>query len=461
MRNLTCWLRSILLAVPLASPLSAFAQSTPLTALDRYVAAPDTNYSYRLVNTVRSGGATVYALEMTSQRWLTTNEVDRPIWRHWLTIVKPDAAAGTNALLVISGGSVDKPAPAKADTTSLLIAAATKSVVVELRQIPNQPLRFAGETSGRSEDALIAYTWDKFLRTGDERWPARLPMTKAAVRAMDAVADFCSRLPDQPLKLGGFFVMGASKRGWTTWATAAVDPRVIGLAPVVINVLNVEPSMRHHYQSYGFWAPAVGNYTEEKIFDWLGTPRMRDLMRIEDPYEYRQRFTMPKFIINACGDQFFCPDSTQFYWQDLPGPKYLRCVPNADHGLKESDVWMTLLAFYNAVIKGDPLPQYSWIRATDGAFRVRTATRPSEVRLWQATNPKARDFRLETLGPAWTSALLTAGPDGEYVGLPAKPGQGWTAYLVELTYPSAVGGPFKFTTEVQVIPEVLPHPSPK
>ena len=32
----------------------------------------------------------------------------------------------------------------------------------------------------RTEDDFIAYTWDKFLRTGDEKWPLRLPMTKAA-----------------------------------------------------------------------------------------------------------------------------------------------------------------------------------------------------------------------------------------------------------------------------------------
>ena len=31
---------------------------------------------------------------------------------------------------------------------------------------------------------------DKFLHTGDAKWPLRLPMTKAAVRAMDATSGF-------------------------------------------------------------------------------------------------------------------------------------------------------------------------------------------------------------------------------------------------------------------------------
>ena len=61
-------------------------------------------------------------------------------------------------------------------------------MVAELRMMPNQPVMFKDDPSRkpRSEDDFIAYTWDKFLRTGDEKWPARLPMTKSAVRAMDA-----------------------------------------------------------------------------------------------------------------------------------------------------------------------------------------------------------------------------------------------------------------------------------
>ena len=94
-------------------------------------------------------------------------------------------------MLFIGGGANDGRVPKGADGNLVHIALATKSVVAELKMIPNQPLVFAGETEGRKEDSLIAYTWDKFLRTGDPKWPARLPMTKAAVRAMDTVTAFC------------------------------------------------------------------------------------------------------------------------------------------------------------------------------------------------------------------------------------------------------------------------------
>src|ERR1043166_4373381 len=330
------------------------------TALDKYVATPDPNYSFHLVNRIAGQGQTTFILEMTSQAWLTTNEVDRPLWKHWVIIVKPDQVTSSKSLLFISGGANDGRQPKGADGNMLQMALDTKSVVSELKMVPNQPLVFAGETEGRTEYSLIAYTWDKFLRTGDEKWPARLPMTKAAVRALDTITAFCATEAGGRTVVDKFFVAGASKRGWTTWTTAAVDKRVIAIAPIVIDLLNIRPSFHHHFEVYGFYAPAVGDYTRAGLMDWDGTPEYRALMKIEEPYEYRQRLTLPKFLINSSGDQFFVPDSAQFYFQELLGVNYLRYIPNADHSLKNSDAWMTLLACYSAVVKGTKLPQFSW-----------------------------------------------------------------------------------------------------
>lgn len=433
------------------------------TALDEYVSRPDTNYSFHLVSSQQGKGFTTFVLDMTSQAWLTTNEVDRPLWKHWLILVKPDSAAGSKSLLFISGGGNDGKAPTSASENLVSIALATKSVVTELKMVPNQPLVFAGDTERRTEDSIIAYTWDKFLRTGDKKWPARLPMTKAAVRAMDTVTAFCGSAEGGGLKVDRFVVAGGSKRGWTTWTTAAVDKRVIGIVPIVIDVLNIEPSMLHHYAAYGFWAPAIGNYTAFRIMDWNGTPEYKALMKIVEPYEYRERFTMPKFIMNSSGDQFFLPDSSQFYFKDLPGVKYLRYVPNTDHGMKGSDAYKTLEACYDAVIHDVPLPKFSWTLESDGTIRVVAKDRPGAVKLWQATNPDARDFRLETLGPKWTDSPLTDQGGGVFVATVPKPAKGWTAFFVELTFPSEGVAPFKFTTQVRVVPDVtlhkfVPHP---
>ena len=69
-----------------------------------------------------------------------------------------------------------------------------------------------------------------------------------------------------------FVVSGASKRGWTTWTTAAVDRRVVAIAPAVIDLLNVVPSFTHHWQAYGAWSDAVKDYVEQKG-SWTGSTR--------------------------------------------------------------------------------------------------------------------------------------------------------------------------------------------
>ncbi len=431
------------------------------TALDYYVAQPDTNYHFEVVKESKAEGCTVYVLELTSQVWLTTNEVNRTVWKHWLTVIKPAEVNSSTGLLFIAGGNNNKPAPEKPDGNLAKIAASTKTVVCELRMVPNQPLVFAGETEERDEDGIVAYTWDKFLRTHDTKWPLRLPMTKSAVRAMDAITAFCASPAGGGIKVDRFTVAGGSKRGWTTWTTAAVDQRVIGIVPIVIDLLNIEPSFQHHYQAYGFWAPAVGDYERMGLMDWMGSPEYHELMKIVEPYQYRSRLTMPKFIINASGDQFFLPDSSQFYFRDLSGVKYLRYVPNADHSLKGSDAFATLLASYHALVAGVPLPEFDWTVEKDGTIRVTTKTKPSEVKLWQATNPKARDFRLDTIGPVWKDTVLTPESTGVYSGRPPVPTEGWTAFFIELTFASPGPAPFKYTTEVKVLPEKLPFPAPK
>jgi len=434
--------------------LAVTSMAAKKTALDRYVAKPDPAYRYNLVRTHKLKGATAFVINMTSQRFLTRKEVNRPEWKHWLTIIRPEKVKHTTGLLVIGGSSNDRPAP-KPGGPWLEMARATGSVIAELRMVPNQPLIFAGEKRQRSEDAIIAYTWDKYLKTGDEKWPLRLPMTKAAVRAMDTVTSFMKTKPAGEVAVNRFVITGASKRGWTTWSTAAVDKRVVAIIPIVIDMLNIEPSFNHHKTAYGQYAEAVHDYVEMRIMDWMGKPEFTRLKRIEDPYEYRDRFTMPKFLLNSTGDQFFLPDSWQFYWDELKGPKHLRYVPNTGHGLRDSDALDSLAAFYHSILNKTPLPRYEWKVDKVGTLTVRTKDKPGEVRLWQATNPDARDFRIDKLGSKWTSQKLTADPNGLYTARPADPPKGWTAYMIELTFPGKLR-PQKFTTGVVVTPKRMP-----
>ncbi|MBM3811458.1 MAG: PhoPQ-activated pathogenicity [Acidimicrobiia bacterium] len=444
-----------LAAVMLA--LAAFGANSR-TPLDEYVAKHDPAYKWDLVGPVTCDNCTAHVIDMKSQTWLDEKEVDRTLWQHWVTVIRPEKVASTTAFLFISGGGNGGKPPERAEAMLSMVARESGAVVVELRMVPNQPLKFLSDPAAKSrvEDSLIAYGWDKFLRGGGPEWLARLPMTKSAVRAMDTATAFAKTDAGGGLTIDKYIVAGGSKRGWTTWTTAAVDKRVVAIAPSVIDMLNVVPSFEHHWRVYGFWAPAIKDYEQMKIMDWSGTPRYKEMMKIVEPYEYRDRLAMPKLLLNASGDQFFLPDSSQFYFKDLKGEKYLRYIPNTDHSMRNSDAVQSIISWVQSVIGGAPRPRFSWKMEKDGSIRLQAKDAPKEVKLWQASNEKARDFRLMTIGAAWKATAVEAA-GGVYVGKVDKPAQGFTAYFLEVTYSGPGKFPLKFTTDVRVVPDVYPH----
>lgn len=485
--------------------------------LREYVHACDLNYSYRLRNTISSQGSgyTGYLLEMTSGAWRGAQEVYEPEWRHYITVVEPAKVTSTTALLVISGGSTGNMPSSSMAALLLPFAQNTGSVVALLQAVPNQPLNFSDDTRSRSEDAIIAYSYDKYMdshKAGatDMTWPALLPMTRAAVKTMDALQDFLGTKATGPISVERFAVTGASKRGWTSWLTAASDSRVSAVMPIVIDVLGMERQMEHHrraYSSYpedspenyifGGYSTAIKDYVEMNVFQRFGTPESVSLLKIVDPFTYRDVLTMPKLILNSTGDQFFLPDSSQFYYNELLGQKHLYYAANTDHGLSNSGLGLdqgtldSLQAFYIAHVRntnrlaGDDVavPGFSWTYETDavsGRARIIVTTdqRPESVTLWRATNPKSRDFRLQVLGSAWRARAVVSecqeacqedpdicgcdpdGPTQTYVGEVAVPEEGWRGFFVQMTFPgpdpSQPGLKFRFSTPVRVVPDVYP-----
>jgi PhoPQ-activated pathogenicity-related protein len=430
-------------------------KSAAKTPLDDYLQKSDAAYRWEVAKTVKGNPSSTFVIRLTSQSWRDRSEVDRPLWEHWLVVVKPDKLKTNKAFLAVGGSSNDRPMPDRPNAAVSKIAEATGSIVAELRMIPNQPLIFHGDGMPRKEDDLLGYGWNQYLETGDPTWLPRLPMVKSVIRAMDCLQDWSAK---EGAKIEKFVVAGGSKRGWTTWLVGATDPRVEAIIPIVIDVVNVKPSIRHHAAVYGFWAESIGNYYQHHLLQRPDHPRMSEIYRIEDPYYYIDRLTLPKYIINGSGDQFFCPDSSQFYYDDLKGEKHIRYVPNADHSVDSNiDSVLSMVAFYQMIVAGKPRPNITWTFEDDGAIRAHSDTRPQQVLLWQAHNPKARDFRLRTIGPAYKSTELKAEADGSWLGRGEKPEKGWTASFVELTYDTGVGFPFKVSTAVRVEPDTLPY----
>ena len=444
----------VLLGLGLSSSGSGAAE----TALDRYIAKSDPNYAFTHYHTQRGTGYTAYFLEMTSQQWRSPSEVDRTLWTHEVALVIPQFGLDSSdtAILLIDGGNNGGALLTEIPEAVGAAAAATGAVIAVVRQVPNQPLYFTDEVGvERKEDAILAYSLDKALDTGDMEWAAHLPMTKAAVRAMDTVQKFAA---GKDVTIKDFLVLGGSKRGWTTWLTAAVDKRVKAIAPASIDMLNLGVQFIHHWEAYGFYAPALKDYVAFDLPCRMQTAPGQALLQVVDPYSYRDRYTMPKLILNATGDQFFITDSSRFYYASLLGPKWLRYTANTDHGQSE-DTIIKALSWMDDILDNKGSPQIAWTLEANGVLRVTATAQPKQVRLWQATNPSARDFRLEAVGPIWTSQVLSASANGGYVGAVVPPSSGWTAFFIDATFATAgvIEPDQVYSTDIYITPDTLPY----
>ncbi|NLN93428.1 MAG: PKD domain-containing protein [Candidatus Hydrogenedens sp.] len=487
-------------------------ETNGLTDLQDFIEHNDGAYSYSPVRTepllmddIESG--TIYIIDrMTSQRWNPDNSVhpDYVEWFHPMTIFEPNIKKTDTAMLFIDGGS--RTSPPKLEPAFGQMAVLSGTTIVHIRNIPCQPIVFledvipAGRQDNysdaeiilrrRTEDDIFAFSYDEYMKSWRENdgkanfhWPTIFPMAKAAVKGMDtAEAVLRSRAG---ITLDGFIIAGASKRGWTTWLAGAGDDRVKAIAPIVINVLNMPDHLAHHRASYGYWSPAIYPYAQEAVFDHLlpdphdGSivPEALALLDRVDPYAFALKgcYPMPKFMINGTGDQFFVPDTTQFYFDDLENEKHLCYIPNAGHdlgGIENADVadpanpLGKFFAWYLTVSQEKELPQFTHSFERDGSILVQVdpENRPLRVRLCQATS-SSRDFRNEVMkaqGVEWTYRDLS--PTGgltTYRGTVSQPAPGkYTAFFVELEYanPSSLTLPIfdppslVFTTGVKTLP---------
>ena len=311
-------------AIATAAFVLVFASISAALEPPSYLNAEDASYKWTEKTTTEIEGCQVTVLRLTSQTWQGIK------WRHWMHVIRPtEVKHAGQAMLVIGGGNSSKKEPsAKTFEVMLLreVAVQTGSVIVVVGQVPNQPL-----FDGKHEDSLIAHTFQQFLDTKDESWPALMPMTKAAMRAMDAATAFLAKKYEQ--KVEKFTVTGASKRGWTTWLTGAFDRRVEAIAPMVIDTLNFAKQMPLQVETFGQFSEEIDDYTKLDLPGKMMTEEGKRLVQIVDPYRYRERLAMPKLIVLGTNDRYWPVDAAKMYFGDLKGEKHIHEVPNAGHGL--------------------------------------------------------------------------------------------------------------------------------
>jgi PhoPQ-activated pathogenicity-related protein len=351
--------------------------------------------------------------------------------------------------LWIDGGrwndELEAPATANEPRTRALLLAAVgdrlQSPVALLLHVPQQPA-----FDGKVEDDLISHTFAQFLLTGDSEWPLLLPMVKSAVRAMDAVQDFAGQ--EWQVNIEHFTLTGASKRGWTTWLTSAVDARVTALAPMVIDMLNMAPQMKHQVDSFGTFSEQIEDYTSKGLQNFLDTPRGKALVGIVDPFSYREHLSQPKLIILATNDRYWPLDALNLYWEQLNGQNYILYVPNNGHGIKDIPrVVGGLNALHQHAANGKKLPKLDWRFSEEaGKLRLRLTsdTKPDRVQVWTAKSD-TRDFR----NSDFSSRPMPAEGNAHLYEL-AIPESGYAALLGEVIF-NGQPVPFHLSTNVRIV----------
>eukprot|EP01062_Namystynia_karyoxenos_P007973 TRINITY_DN1280_c0_g1_i1.p1 TRINITY_DN1280_c0_g1~~TRINITY_DN1280_c0_g1_i1.p1 ORF type:complete len:532 (+),score=208.14 TRINITY_DN1280_c0_g1_i1:67-1596(+) len=494
------------------SSLAALLAATAAlgTPLDDYVNKADDNYKWTdTKQTVKMlSGATGHLLNVTSQKWLDESRAVGPngaLWTHQVLVVVPkQLRVKDRGFIWITGGCNEHPGLPKAtDEEPLavdLIAEATGSVGVVLFQIPNCHIVYPSDPQRRprSEDAMIAWAWNEFLKTRDPEWLPRFPMVKASMRAMQAVQEWAKQ--EALADIDGWVASGASKRGWTTWMVGAVDcpscPNIVGIAPIVPIVPALQLDMHHMFKAYGGWTFAFNDYMDVNLTRQLDTEGFEALIANVDPI--KQPFLsrlgrIPKHVVVSSDDEFMMMEWTNLWWDQMPGEKHLTIANNAEHSMATGvfEMLETLVNTISSIYHNGTRPSWSFtVDQEAGEFTVRIPQGQEHgkvvLRHAQTISKVRRDFRWARLANpengnctlpeihlkkpilfganciepiVWTGTTLNETAPGEWKVKVDAPASGWKGYYVEAYFPSDRGIPteYRMTTPGMVWPNTYPH----
>ncbi len=417
---------------------SSYGQYVPLAnyanqALPNYINKADSSFKWKEYQKSQISDGTYYELSFTSQAW------QELAWQHKLMVYFPAKARypGTMVINLMHGHYYDR----DADMESLkYVSDSTGTAAAMLYDIPNQPL-----FDGREEDDLQAYTFSQYIRTGDESWPLLFPMVKSVVRAMDVVQHLARK--EKLSAVDDFLLAGHSKRGHTSWLTAAVDKRVKGIIPIAIDILNSKAQLPHHLEAFGQYhtpSKATTDFLQE-----LQQPGGQSLIQMIDAYTFREQLTLPKLIVSATNDNFFATDALNLYWDGLKGPKWVLYLPNASHVSAYSDprANATAFAFIRAVAGHKSLPEMKWQYNRKGnaiVLTIKVGLAANKALLWTSVSD-TKDFRKAV----WKSQPMKFKSDEEYMIEVNIPEKGHFAIYGEVEFVED-GRTFRLSTQTNI-----------
>ena len=335
-----------------------------------------------------------------------------------------------------------------------------------------------------------------------------LPMAKASLQIMKACNAFIKEKGFAKLKQG-WFMMGASKRGWTAWLVGATTCKdcvtIAGIMPLVPIVPSLQAELHRQWQAYQGFSFAFDPYMKVGLIARLDEEYTTYGMGAVDPLTFGDRLSeIPKLAVLSSDDEFMMMDWSNIWYDQLnkDGESHLLIAPNAEHtlGTNLPDVLGTVSTFVKSIASGKekrPGFDYTFDNKTgEIAVTLRHKIKPKKVVLRHSETMQSdrRDFRwmreenertpackwpfinlkpfhVDILGATcvqltwWHEKTLKPDKDGVYRGLPPKAHKDghWVGYYVEMIYEGDTSetswlfdNKFKFTTPGFTWPNTLP-----
>lgn len=303
---------------------------------------------------------------------------------------------------------------------------------------PNQPL------FGKSEDDLMAFSFSKQIQTGDWSWPVLFPMVRSAFKAMDGIQSITHN------RLHRFVVYGNSKRGWTTWLAAeAGDPRIIGIAPGSIDILNMPAQLKAQLSIWGHPSPMYQAYEESGLLGQANSQPVLSLMAGIDPYTNLNRISVPILSVRGSSDPFWLPDAVHYFKGRLPEQTWLLNLPNEPHDYKVRAPYLSDLAAFSRMAAARDSWPHIHTKEVDGKLKIWCSQTPISIKLYSASSSSGT-----FPAGAWNlSGLVAPRPGVQTSWLPMpKLGSVWGAWYVSASFQQNVGfRPQIFTTSSPIV----------
>ncbi len=374
--------------------------------LSKFVTKSDSNYKFEVIEEKQGEGYKAYILDFTSQSWHPEKTVP-PVWRHWLTVIVPKQRVKDIGMLVLTNGFSTPETPmSEIPPYFISLAVSSKSVVAILEGFPRDKVgiyKTPTQVTNLELPEFASWSLKQYFETHDPSWIVFCPLVKTVVRAMDATQDLLLKnlRSEIPLKE---FVLCADTPYFVPWLVPPVDNRVIGLISINTSSFHFEQQIKRMFMDEIALPNFFAEMDDAGLLPLLETEDGENLLKIIDPYYYRESLKIPKLVVslnnNQWQDMIYLSEQTV---SEIPDPVYWLIYPQLQlsreyaflpqqtlynfsspsrTNLRIYDFKDTIQVFYQRLLGQRNMPVFQWEFSQKGECRIKVSEDIIECRIW-------------------------------------------------------------------------------